>query len=257
MEELEKATQAIAAGNHREAHLLLARVIKSHPNNVDAWLMLSQTAATPEQKITFLKRALLIEPDHPTARAQLAILEGDQPEAASPPAVASTPQQETAPEATTSGHSPAGEEEATVPWEPLPVSDNPFDYEVQAKGETVPPWLAGEGEFTGSRAAPVTTPADTPTIQDTPVPDWLKSDLEETWLEQNNQEQYGPAVWKSEEIAAPTVSEKSKEAAAAAKPPRSRQRATTAGRTSTMEWALALLFIVLFLVIVYVALSVV
>ena len=42
MEELEKAAQAIAAGNHREAHLLLARVIKSHPDNVDAWLMLSQ-----------------------------------------------------------------------------------------------------------------------------------------------------------------------------------------------------------------------
>lgn len=262
MEELEKAAQAIAAGNHREAHLLLARVIKSHPDNVDAWLMLSQTTASPEQQKTFLKRALLIDPNHPTAQARLAALEGEPTEVVSPPAAVPTPEPEAAPEVAPPIHSPAGEEEATVPWNPLPVSDNLLDYEVQAQGETVPPWMAGEGEFIGSDAAPAMSSDNVPTIPDAPVPDWLRSDLEETWLEQSEREEQRPEVWKSEEIAAtPTtpIEESNKKAAATAKPARSQQRAATAGssRTGLLEWALALLFILLFLAVVYVALSVV
>jgi hypothetical protein len=82
--------------------------------------------------------------------------------------------------------------------------------------------------------------------------------LEENWLEQEDREQRRPAVWKTEEIAA--TGERSAPPAATSKPARSQPRATTAGSSSRgglMEWVLALLFILLFLVVVYVALSMV
>ncbi len=75
MEQLAKAAAAIEAGNMSEAHVLLAQAIKADPNDVDAWLLLSQTAGSAEQKKTFLKRALIVDPDNETARQRLAELD--------------------------------------------------------------------------------------------------------------------------------------------------------------------------------------
>lgn len=71
---LKQAIAAARAGKEPQAKVLLARVIKDEPENVNAWFLLSTLADTEEQKIQHLEKVLGLQPEHPTARQQLAEL---------------------------------------------------------------------------------------------------------------------------------------------------------------------------------------
>lgn len=223
MEELQKAAQAIAAGNKAEANLLLARVIKADPNNVEAWILLSESAATPQQAETFLKRALLVDPDNEDATARLAAHQG-APAAAAPAEPAAQAESPAPPQA--AAITPAPPAEAEVPAEPaatevpvaaeaidmlpeteadtveeaaaatpvMPVSKDPFDFEAQAEAKTLPPWLAGEEVYLASSEAAADAVEEPSAQPEVDVPDWLKEEPSETWLAENQAEEQGKVL---------------------------------------------------------------
>jgi hypothetical protein len=71
---LKQAIAAARAGKKPQAKVLLARVIKEEPDNVNAWFLLSTLADTDEQKIQHLQKVLELEPAHPVAAEQLSEL---------------------------------------------------------------------------------------------------------------------------------------------------------------------------------------
>lgn len=77
---LVQAIAAARAGKTPQAKVLLARVIKDEPENVNAWYLLSSLADTEEQKIQHLQKVVELQPDHPTAAQQLAELVPPPPE---------------------------------------------------------------------------------------------------------------------------------------------------------------------------------
>ena len=219
MEELQKAAQAIAAGNKAEANLLLARVIKADPNNVEAWILLSESAATPQQAETFLKRALLVDPDNEAARARLAAHQGvpaattpaepviqaessappeapageAAPIAPAPPAEAEVPAEAEAAEIQPETEADSAEEAAAaIPV--MPVSQDPFDFEAQAEAKTLPPWLVGEEMYLASSESAADAAAEPSTQPEVEVPDWLKEEPSETWLAENQAEEQGKVL---------------------------------------------------------------
>lgn len=219
MEELQKAAQAIAAGNKAEANLLLARVIKADPNNVEAWILLSESAATPQQAETFLKRALLVDPDNEAARARLAAHQGVPATTtlAEPVIQAESPTPPKAPAGEEAPIAPAPPVEAEVPVEAeapaeaeadsaaeaatavpiMPVSQDPFDFEAQAEAKTLPPWLVGEEMYLASSEAAVEAVAEPPIQPEVEVPDWLKEEPSETWLAENQAKEQGKVLWQA------------------------------------------------------------
>jgi len=78
---LKQAIAAARAGKKPQAKVLLARVIKDEPENVNAWFLLSSLADTEEQKIQHLEKVLELQPNHPAAAEQLADLGVTVPEA--------------------------------------------------------------------------------------------------------------------------------------------------------------------------------
>jgi hypothetical protein len=77
---LMQAIAAARAGKKPQAKVLLARVIKDEPENVNAWFLLSSLADTEEQKIQHLQKVIELQPDHPAASEQLAELAPTPPE---------------------------------------------------------------------------------------------------------------------------------------------------------------------------------
>lgn len=75
-ETLEQAIAAIRDGDKTLGKTLLADVLKVDRNNVQAWIWLTQTDITYEEKIKSLQNALKIEPDNETAKAGLKHLQG-------------------------------------------------------------------------------------------------------------------------------------------------------------------------------------
>jgi hypothetical protein len=71
---LKQAIAAARAGKQPQAKVLLARVLKEEPENVNAWFLLSSLADTEEQKIHYLEKVLEFKPDHAAARQQLSEL---------------------------------------------------------------------------------------------------------------------------------------------------------------------------------------
>jgi hypothetical protein len=258
MEQLQQAEAAIAAGNKQEAYLLLARVLKQDQKNVEAWLLLSQAAATSEQERLFLDKAARIDPQNEAVQARLAAL--DTPDEA----LVELEPKETepamkVPEEALVELEPAETEPATiVPEEAalaLPISEDPLDYEAQAEGETLPPWLAGEEllefaeeadeEIIGTELVATETTTWAP---DEEVPDWLQDEPEESWLaepiEPTTPDEPEPAV--EEEI----QPEKVDETQPAPQPAKSKAK-PSARRGSLLEWAIAGFAIVVFLLLIY------
>lgn len=71
---LDKAIQAIQYGDRSAGRQLLARILHTDPQNVRAWLWMSEVADTEEQRRECLERAVAIDPHNPAARARLAQL---------------------------------------------------------------------------------------------------------------------------------------------------------------------------------------
>jgi hypothetical protein len=71
---LQRAIDAIRSGDRIAGRRLLAQVLHADPQNVQAWLWMSEVADTGEQRRECLLRALAIDPGNQAARAGLARL---------------------------------------------------------------------------------------------------------------------------------------------------------------------------------------
>lgn len=190
-EVLRDALEAAKSGNQDKARVMLAEHLRRDPDNVPAWVLLSKLAKSPVQKAAFLRKILDIDPDHAYARQALEEL-GQAPApvvnaGAQPPA-------EEAPEEEPS-EQPAAQEPAPEPVlpeeyaedeeivEPLedewPVSESVADYDAQATGETLPPWMPADetiidrepAERAGEPA--VSEPAQ---VEEEEYPEWLRDE---------------------------------------------------------------------------------
>jgi hypothetical protein len=65
---LEQAIALAQAGQHAEARPLLERVIAEDPQQELAWIWLAAIARHREERLTFLRRALTLNPSNPTAQ---------------------------------------------------------------------------------------------------------------------------------------------------------------------------------------------
>ncbi|MFW6097213.1 MAG: hypothetical protein ACOC9Z_04020 [Chloroflexota bacterium] len=199
-EVLRDALEAAKSGNQDEARVMLAEYLRREPDNVPAWVLLSKLAKSPVQKAAFLRKVLDIDPDHAYARQALEEL-GQAPApvvnaAAEPPAeeapeeeVSEQPAaQEPAPEpvlpeehAEVDETAQALEVEETV--EPLedewPVSEGEMDYDEQAAGETLPPWMSADETMIESEPAErAAEPAVSEPAQgeEEEYPEWLRDE---------------------------------------------------------------------------------
>jgi hypothetical protein len=148
----EQAQEAVAAGNNARAHVLLANLLRDERQHVQAWYLLSTIAPSAEQQEVFLQRVLKLEPYHAQAQARLAQLEGLS--AASEPAPA------------------------------MPISTAADDFEAQAQGDTLPPWLAKDAGLLVADEADETAEPDIDMEPETPVeeiPDWLREMPGQDW----------------------------------------------------------------------------
>ena len=230
MSQLEDAVAAAEAGDKNKAYVILAALLKTEPNNVDAWVALSEIVDDEKQKRTFLTRALSLKSDH--ARAATLLHQLDSPP--EPEIMAVMPSE---PESGTEeqAESGAAEEmaEPVVEVEPdpgpeviepavdttlddtvlmpaeevaalrqqiepettdtvvdaRPISGDSEDFEAQATGDTIPPWLMGEdGSLIADAEAMESNlePEPVDSIETTPeVPDWLKEELADSWEDES------------------------------------------------------------------------
>ena len=215
MSQLQEAMAAAAAGDRNTAYVMLADLLKQSPNNVDAWVALSDIVDDDKQKRTFLTRALTLDSNHAGAKEKLLFLDtppdaGEaEPEPASeidkePEAVAE--HLETIVEPTPLGidetmmmppekveelrmQSGIGHDDTVVDMRP--VSSDAGDFEAQASGDTIPPWLMGEDGSVLDEVEAVESAMADPTAaaaeEEAQVPDWLKDEDEVVWEEESAQ----------------------------------------------------------------------
>jgi len=69
---LQRAIEAIQSGNRETGKHLLARVLRADPQNVQAWLWMSEVVDTNEQRRECLHRVLALDPENQAAYAALA-----------------------------------------------------------------------------------------------------------------------------------------------------------------------------------------
>jgi hypothetical protein len=79
MATIEDAIAAIKSGNRAEGREIIAELLKADRNNEQAWLWLTQTDITLEQKIKSLQHVLKINPDNEIAKEGLQKLQARQP----------------------------------------------------------------------------------------------------------------------------------------------------------------------------------
>jgi Tfp pilus assembly protein PilF len=72
---LDKAILAIQYGDRSSGARLLAQVLRADPQNVRAWLWMSEIADTETQRRECLQRAIALDPENRTARARLSQLD--------------------------------------------------------------------------------------------------------------------------------------------------------------------------------------
>ena len=158
-----QAQAAAQAGDPEKAHVLLAQLLKEDRRNVAAWYLLSTITPSTEQEAIFLQKVLKLDPAHAAAAAQLSRLEAGVAEPLAAPVAI------------------AGREALTTP--PVqtirPVSQAVDDFEAQATGETLPPWLAAEENLVDTGAAlPAAAAVPAPALE---IPDWLQEMPARDW----------------------------------------------------------------------------
>jgi hypothetical protein len=72
--DLQAAIEAIQFGNRETGKRLLAQVLHAAPQNIQAWIWMSEVVDTDEQRRECLRRVLALDPQNHAARATLARL---------------------------------------------------------------------------------------------------------------------------------------------------------------------------------------
>jgi hypothetical protein len=86
-EELKRAAALIKQGEKGQASTILRGVLRSDPQNVEAWWMLSYTFDSTDKATQALERALSLDPAHAASNKRIAKLRGDEPRPAPTPVV--------------------------------------------------------------------------------------------------------------------------------------------------------------------------
>jgi hypothetical protein len=73
---IQSGIQALRTGKKREARRIFSELVRSSPDNAEAWWYLSGVVDNPEQKVHCLRQVLRIQPQHEEARLLLNQLEG-------------------------------------------------------------------------------------------------------------------------------------------------------------------------------------
>ncbi len=206
-----QAQAAVREGNPEEAHVLLAQLLKEDRRNVAAWYLLSTITPSAEQEAVFLQKVLKLEPTHQAAAAQLSRLQKEMAQ----PAIIET----AAPLARTS----------------RPISQDVGDFEAQATGETLPPWLAGEEDVVEA-GVPMTAPA-VPPAPALEIPDWLQEMPARDWEKE-----------REEAIAQARAAAAQPAPAPAAPAPKLPDRASS---STTLLTVLVVAAVVVFVILVY------
>jgi hypothetical protein len=150
------------------------------------------------------------------------------------------------------------EVEEPLPDPFVPISDSPFDYEAQAEGDTLPPWMEDDEAAQESLLA-----AETPAVADEDVvpmpevPDWVMEEPDEDWLgleEELEMELQRAAEAEAREAEAPGAEgevAREEEAEAPLSASALAEPAAAAGERSQLLAGLALAAAVVFLILVY------
>jgi predicted nucleic acid-binding Zn ribbon protein len=77
-EKLQQAIAAIKSGDKRTGLQLLLDVIRSEPNNENAWLWMTQAVSSDKDRLKCLHRVLAINPNNQSAQRGLAVLQQKQ-----------------------------------------------------------------------------------------------------------------------------------------------------------------------------------
>ena len=245
MSQLEDAVAAAEAGDKNKAYVILAALLKTEPNNVDAWVALSEIVDDEKQKRTFLTRALALKSDHTRAARLLYQLDSPaEPEIIvdMPTEAASDPEEQAESELAEEIAEPVAEVEpdplpeviepavdttpddtVLMPAEEVaalrqqiepevtdtvvdarPISGDSEDFEAQATGDTIPPWLMGEDGSLIADAEAIEAnlePESVERIDAAPeVPDWLKEELADSWEDEPASEIVAEAPLSTQEV---------------------------------------------------------
>ncbi len=73
---IRKAADLIRVGRREEARPILARYLKTSPDSVDGWMLMSMCISDRQRQIECLRQVLRIQPDHSLAQSRLAKLSG-------------------------------------------------------------------------------------------------------------------------------------------------------------------------------------
>jgi hypothetical protein len=73
---IQSGIDALRAGKRRDARRIFSDVVRSQPDNAEAWWYLSAVVDDPDQKAQCLRQVLRLEPKHDEARGLLNTLEG-------------------------------------------------------------------------------------------------------------------------------------------------------------------------------------
>lgn len=130
-----------------------------------------------------------------------------------------------------------GEEDVAIP-----VSEDPSDYEAQAEGDTVPPWMDQGETFVDERfpAESEQEVEEEPAAEEEEIPGWLHEPPDDSWLAEPSEEEKAAAAEKEAKIAA----------AMAAGPDRPAQ---AEGSNTMLVGVLVVLALLVFLALVYAA----
>jgi hypothetical protein len=148
-QKLQEAVTAARAGETETAQRLLASILEENPDEVQAWFLLSHLVDSETKQMAYLKKTVALDPAHAKARQRLGQLQAGAVVAAA---------------------------EAEAEAVSLPISTDPFDYEAQSEGDTIPDWMAGdEAAITAVLAHEAVADKEEPLD----IPDWLQISLDE------------------------------------------------------------------------------
>jgi hypothetical protein len=123
---IRQAADLIRVGRREEARPILARFLQTHPDSVDAWMLMSMSISDRQRQIDCLRQVLRIQPDHSLAQSRLTkLLSGTGtvttwPSLPSEPAVPSASQSLQGPLAAPAPPTPPFAEGPMPPAAPLP-----------------------------------------------------------------------------------------------------------------------------------------
>ncbi len=120
--DLKKIAELIRAGKGEKARAQLVELLRTQPDNAQAWYLLSFVLDDPQRKQYALRQALKFQPDFARASDRLRSLRGEAP----PPAPKPQPALEAPPPPITPAFAPASDLEEMRPQEPVAPRKSPL-----------------------------------------------------------------------------------------------------------------------------------